>query len=230
MPVNKSNASLIRLLQISDSAFPSGSFAFSNGLETLHKELHILDKLTLIEILNEQLLPRWLEFDRFFIRSAINCGDDITKLVNLDSECHLQNTNAALAESSRRIGRSLLTVHKKMATAGAEKFWNACSTSILNNEAGYQPVVIGLVASGLDLSEQEAEIGALYGAISTFFSSAIRLNLIGAIEAQRLIAKEIPNLDARLQSSLCSYPYSSALLSEIAASRHQYLELSLFSN
>ena len=30
--------SLLRLLQISDSSFPSGAFAFSNGLETLHKE------------------------------------------------------------------------------------------------------------------------------------------------------------------------------------------------
>jgi len=131
------------------------------------------------------------------------------------------------------VGCSPLVVNfTNSSTNSISFFWdfNNGSTSILNNEAGYQPVVIGLVASGLDLSEQEAEIGALYGAISTFFSSAIRLNLIGAIEAQRLIAKEIPNLDASLQSSLCSYPYSSALLSEIAASRHQYLELSLFSN
>ena len=222
--------SLLRLLQLSDSNFPSGSFAFSNGLETMDKELSILSLINLNELLVEQILPKWFDFDRYFILKAFASSGIIDDLLQLDKKCHLQNTNEAMAAASRRVGRSLLTVHKKMNTECAVKFWETCSSLILNDSGGYQPVIIGMVGSELKLSQKEVEAGALFGAVTSFYSAAIRLNLIGSIEAQRLISEVLPELDRMLQRAPPDYPYSNALLSEIAASRHKDLELSLFSN
>ena len=100
--------SLLRLLQISDSSFPSGAFAFSNGLETLHKENENFDAGSLYKLLVQQIVPRWCDFDRYFIVSAYEASSDIAKLFQLDWKCHTQNTNAALADSSRRMGRPFL--------------------------------------------------------------------------------------------------------------------------
>ena len=221
---------LLRLLQISDSSFPSGAFAFSNGLETLHKENEKFDAGSLYKLLVQQIVPRWCDFDRYFIVSAYEANRDTAKLVDLDWKCHTQNTNAALADSSRRMGRSLLTVHRKINTTGVDEFWQKSSKLILNDERGYQPVVLGLVGRGLELSKQEVETSALYGTISSFFSAAIRLNIIGAIEAQRLISCVITELGEVLLKGPPTFPSSNALLSEIAVSRHRDSELSLFSN
>ena len=222
--------SLLRLLQISDSSFPSGAFAFSNGLETLHKENEKFDASSLYKLLVQQIVPRWCDFDRYFIVSAYDANSETTKLLRLDWKCHTQNTNAALADSSRRMGRSLLTVHRKLNTFGVGDFWQQSSKLILNDERGYQPVVLGLVGRGLRLSKQEVEVSALYGIVSSFFSAAIRLNIIGAIEAQRMISCVITELEEVLLKTPPSFPSSNSLLSEIAVSRHRDSELSLFSN
>ena len=224
------HASLLRLLQTFDSAFPSGAFAFSNGLEVLNQEIKLLEKIDLKDILLEQFLPRWFEFDRFFIRKAFEAGGNIADLLELDKKCHIQNSNAALAASSRRIGRSLLSVHIKIGTAGAFDFWDASSKLILNEQRGYQPIVIGLVGWGLQISRKEVEIGAVYGVLSSFFSAAVRLGLMGAIEAQGTISEVIPEIDRMLEDGPPDFAYSNAILSEIAASRHKDLEISLFSN
>ena len=142
------HASLLRLLQTFDSAFPSGAFAFSNGLEVLNQEIKLLEKIDLKDILLEQFLSRWFEFDRYFIRKAFEADGKIADLLELDKKCHIQNSNAALAASSRRIGRSLLSVHIKIGTAGAIDFWDSSSKLILNEQRGYQPIVIGLVGWG----------------------------------------------------------------------------------
>ena len=225
-----SQMSLLRLLQISDSSFPSGAFAFSNGLETLHKETANFDAEVLYKLLKKQIVPRWCDFDRYFIVSAYEAKGDTAQLLDLDWKCHIQNTNAAFADSSRRIGRNLLTVHRKIKTTGLDEYWQKSSKLILNDERGYQPVVLGLVGWGMQLSKQEAEVSALYGTISSFFSAAIRLNIIGAIEAQCLTSSVIAELEGILMPEPPSFPYSNALLSEIAVSRHRDSDLSLFSN
>ena len=180
--------SLLRLLQLSDSNFPSGSFAFSNGLETMDKELSILSLINLNELLIEQILPRWFDFDRYFILKAFASSGIIDDLLQLDKKCHLQNTNEAMAAASRRVGRSLLTVHKKMNTVCAVKYWEACSSLILNDSGGYQPVIIGMVGSELKLSQKEVEAGALFSLDFSLFSHARHMKNNGFSYGKRCIS------------------------------------------
>ena len=90
------SSELIKIFQLSDSAFPSGAFAFSGGLESLTRERETFSIEDLVFVLKEQIIPRWFDFDRVFLRDAHNCMGDIGKLVDVDKSCHLQNTNASL--------------------------------------------------------------------------------------------------------------------------------------
>ena len=225
-----SELSLLMLLQVSDSAVPSGSLAVSNGLETIVKESHFKNSRDLEDLMIDQVAARWFEFDRYFINQAFLCAGSISELKNLDVSCHIQNTNEALALASRRIGRSLITVHKKLQTKNITEFSNAVYQGGNNEETGYEPVVRGLIGWSLNLSLGETEIGALFGTVSAFSSVAVRMNIIGALEAQQIIADALPKLCEMLAADCPKQATSSTLLSEIAASRHKHLDISLFSN
>lgn len=222
--------SLLKLLHVSDSAFPSGSFAFSNGLETIVKELHITNKSELADLLINQVAARWFEFDRYFINQAFLCAGSVSELRRLDASCHVQNTNEAFALASRGIGRSLITVHKKLQTKGIIAFSGAVYGGKNSDDSGYEPVVRGLIGSSLNISQGETETGALFGTVSAFSSAAVRMNIIGALEAQQIIADALPKLCEMLAADCPNQATSSTLLSEIAALRHKHLDISLFSN
>ena len=74
----------LRLLQISDSAFPSGSFAFSGGLETLAGDGLATDARMLGDFIRGQAIGRWGGMDRWFIRAAHDAAPDAKVLAELD--------------------------------------------------------------------------------------------------------------------------------------------------
>ena len=114
--------STLRLLQVADSAFPSGAFAFSNDLETLHAEGSLADADALEVFLRHQVLPRWFQFDRWFLLRARESASGPAALAALDESCHTRTAVRALAEASRRTGRSSLMVHVRMGTPGAADY------------------------------------------------------------------------------------------------------------
>ena len=225
-----SKINLLKTLQISDSAFPSGSFAFSGGLEALTKDRENFVAQDLLFILESQIIPRWFEFDRFFLRNAYNCSGNISKLIDVDRNCHVQNTNEGLAKASRRIGRSLISVHKSMQTQFVQEFSIEAAARSRAGTWGYEPVVRGLVGFGMDIDIDMVEIGALYGALYSVISSGIRLNVVGSIKAQEIMASLIPIIEQKLLGELPTVATTSSLLADIAASRRNMLDVSLFSN
>ncbi|MEL6775263.1 MAG: urease accessory protein UreF, partial [Pseudomonadota bacterium] len=79
-------SSLLRMMQAGDSAFPSGAFAFSNGLETLLVEGVVPGRMDLPTVLMEQIGPRWLSFDRAFLHAAMGAADT----AEIDRDCHVR--------------------------------------------------------------------------------------------------------------------------------------------
>jgi urease accessory protein len=225
-----SKINLLKTLQISDSAFPSGSFAFSGGLEALTKDLENFSSQDLLFILENQIIPRWFEFDRFFLRNAHSCSGNIKELMALDRKCHVQNTNGGLAIASRRVGRSLISVHKSMETPFVSDFSEEIAAKSKPGTWGYEPVVRGLIGFGLDIDIEMVEVGAVYGALYSVLSSGVRLNVVGSIKAQEIMASLIPTIDYKLSEELPKMATTSALLADIAVSRRSMFEVSLFSN
>ena len=220
--------SLLRLLQTTDSAFPSGAFAFSSGLETLKNEGNVRSAVDIHRVLTQQIMPRWFTFDRPFLNEARDASDDTAHLLGIDARCHLQNTSDRLADASRRIGRSLLSVHSRIGTPHVAAYGAAIAKAGHMNSAGYEPVVQGVISAGLGLSTHQAEAGALHATVMAFVSAAVRLGCLGAIEAQSLLAQVAPQMAGGLSSPCPTQAGSFSPLSEIAAVRRTTAHASLF--
>lgn len=220
--------SLLRLLQTTDSAFPSGAFAFSSGLETLKNEGKVRDATDVYRILTQQIIPRWFSFDRPFLVEARDAAEDSARLLEIDLRCHIQNTSDRLADASRRIGRSLLSVHGQIGTPHVAAYEAAIAQAGRMNCAGYEPVVQGLISQGIGLSLEQAETGALNSTVMAFISAAVRLGCLGAIEAQSLLAQVASDMSDGLRIPCPPHAGSFSPLSEIAAVRRTTDHASLF--
>ena len=215
--MNGDSLTLLRVLQISDSSFPSGGFAFSNGLETLANEGALGGAEEVEAFLRDQLLVRWASFDRWFLVQALEAGDDIGALGELDWLCEAQNNVQSLAAASRRMGRAALSSHQRIGTPRAAAYLVA-----LREEAvpGHLPVVQGLLAGGLGLPREAAEISALYQLVAGALSAAIRLGKIGALQAQAVQADLATAMAALPRAPLPDLPHAFTPLADIAAMRH----------
>ncbi len=218
----------LRMLQCADTAFPSGGFAFSSGLESLGDDGHVTRAEDVQRILETQILDRWLEFDRVFHHRACAAADDPARLLDIDHQCHLQSGADRLAEASRRVGRSLLTVHAKMQTPCVVPYRTALFEAGRADSAGYEPVVQGVIGFGLGLNPPETEAGALHSVIMNFLSAAVRLGQLGAIEAQVLLARVLPGLAEALKAPVPERAGAFSPLAEIAALRRSDERASLF--
>lgn len=219
---------LIRLLQVSDTAFPSGAFAFSSGLETLFNEGRVRAPEDIQAVLVGQILPRWASFDRVFLQAAHAAAGDPGKLSEIDARCHLQSSSDRLAQASRRIGRSLLSVHARIGTAGAAAYRSHTDRPDLREASTYEPVMQGLIGAGLGLSVDESELGAVHSTCMAFVSAAVRLGRLGAIEAQSLLADVAPEILATLEQPAPQLAGAFSPFAEIAALRRNTTQAVLF--
>lgn len=218
----------IRLLQCADSAFPSGSFAFSNGLETLVTEGRVRGASGITALLRHQILPRWLTFDRWFLAGAHAAAPDISALIEIDRDCHVQSTTENLAAASRRVGRAQLRVHDRLGTPGAGAFFDAIGRREGKERSGYEPVVQGLIGVGVGLDRTQTEVGAIHTLLSGTVSAAVRLGRLGALDAQSVLAELAEDAAIGLAGPLPDLPESFSPIAEIATQRSPPGNVSLF--
>lgn len=216
---------LLTMLQITDTSFPTGAFAFSNGLETLVGEGEVAGAIGVLSFLREQIVPRWLSFDRWFLRAAYSVASEIDGLVEIDHDCEAHNTVDTLAAASRRIGAASLVSHSRIGTPGASKYLDCIQAG---GAPGHAPVVQGMVARNLDIELPLAEVGAFFAAVSAPLSAAIRLGTIGALDSQRLLTELRADLVLGLNSPVGETPHAFAPLADIAAIRHRTSATRLF--
>lgn len=217
----------LRLLQISDSAFPSGSFAFSGGLETLAADGVVTDVAMLGDLIRGQAIIRWGGVDRWFIRAAHDAGPDARVLADLDWLCEAHVSIEALGEASRRIGLATLTTHARMGTPGAAAYRAGIA---VGETLGHAPVVQGMIGAGLALPIEAVEAGALYGAVNGLLTAAIRLGIVGALEAQTLLAGLGADMAGTLAATPPHLPTAFTPLADIAVSRRPGQAGRLFSS
>lgn len=209
---------LLRLLQVSDSAFPSGAFAFSHGLETLHGEGHLSHERALEAFLVHQVVPRWMEMDRWYLGQAWFAAgaEDAARLRAFNDQCHAQLAVADLVAASQRLGQAALLVHRRLGTP---------RIGLLDPPAGSGPIaphliiVQGVIARGLGLSLSQAETMGLYTLLSGLMGAAIRLGAVGALSAQTLLTGTLATASQSLTQPADDPPHAFSPLADIAAMR-----------
>ena len=100
------------LLQLSDAAFPTGSYAHSYGLEEIVREKAVRDEDSLCEFLREHVLPALTHFDLPLVRDA-RCAaiaGDREDLVAIDRLAGALRIPRELREASLQTGRRRLAI------------------------------------------------------------------------------------------------------------------------
>jgi urease accessory protein len=221
--------SLLGALQYGDSFFPSGSIAFSWGLETLRADGEIASAEQVAQFLEGQLVRRWASFDAPVLVAAMRAGGDFDRLAELDDLVEAMTLATELREGSRRAGASLLKVHAGLGTPGAGEY----RQKIAERKArGHLPVAQGLLWSATGLSEDACRAVSAHTLCTGIVGAALRLGMIGHLDAQKILLRARPavakllGLPARPLELLHAYtPHA-----EIASMRHELQDSRLFAN
>jgi len=174
--------------QLADSAFPTGSFAHSGGLEAAwqHGEVRQSSQLaSFIEASLEQLGHASLPF-------VTAAHDDPDQAGELDRLCDCFLTNHVANRASRLQGRSFLASTGKI-----------FSTSEVGRVAGSFPVghfppVFGAVTRMLGVSRSGMARLLFYQHLRGLVAGAVRLGIVGPMEAQALQHRLAPRAEVVL--------------------------------
>ncbi len=219
-------------LQQADSAFPSGSFAFSNGIEGLAALMGGLGREDLAGAIESILTHRWAQSDRVALVLAHRADGDLERLGRIDAALEAACLAEPMRTGSRRNGGALLAAHARIATPGAGTLRAAVGDGRL---LGHLPVMQGALWRALGLDETTAVEIAGYQVAAALITAAIRLGQVGAIEAQRILTALMPVLAGIAAHPLHEEADDIVLtaftpLIEIAVMRHARADLRLFAN
>ncbi|HKU98409.1 MAG TPA: urease accessory UreF family protein [Vineibacter sp.] len=219
---------LLTALQFGDGQFPGGGFAFSWGLESLVADGK-LSRADFPAFVQGQLHYRWASFDRILLAHAHAAASDLPRLCDLDDLADALMTVDSARVGSRRSGAALLGTHVRLDTPGAAAF-KACVQT--GQAYAHLPIVHGVVLAGTGLGEAAALAVSAYTMAQALCTAAIRLGLIGHLDAQRTLLRMRPSmarLAAQGRSGLDTIS-TFVPVSDIAMLRHADQAQRLFSN
>jgi urease accessory protein len=186
---------LLRLLQLVDSGFPTGGYAYSHGLEGLFTagllagEPDVLDfaRAHIEETLAQQDLPA------VHLAHSVARQDDLPALVALDRLLTALRPVSAFRLASTRIGRQTLESAVSLYPAPfAHRYREAVQSGA---SPGHHPVAFGVVAAAAAIPVDQAVAGFAASSLNSYVAAAVRLGVIGQASAQRIIALLHPDLD-----------------------------------
>ncbi|RYB05191.1 urease accessory protein UreF [Lichenibacterium ramalinae] len=171
----------LALLQYGDSAYPAGGFAFSWGVEGLAADGLLASRQDLDDIAWEHLTLRWNSMDRPLLGRAFRAAD-VSGVTAVDRYAETATPSAAMREGSRRAGRALLGVSVRLGGPLSTLYRASVSQApLLGHLVAVQAVVYR--DAGLDLASAELVSG--WTLVNGLVSAAVRLGVIGHVEAQR---------------------------------------------
>lgn len=167
---------LLRGLQLADSGFPSGAFAYSWGLERAAEQGHVT-RATFGTWLSVELLDRWVEFDRVVLADAYRADDPLV----VDAETDLLFMAEPLRVQSAQAGQAFLSALARLGDPVAQRFLPA---ALDGHTAGHLAVAQGAVFKSMGLALDMALATAAHSTAQGLVTAAVRLGLVGALEAQ----------------------------------------------
>jgi urease accessory protein len=222
-------SSILHAIWQADGTFPSGSFAFSYGVEGVVALRSKLDRTALAELTAAVIRQRWLTCDRVALVRAFRAAGDLHAIAAIDREVEASMFGSTMRDGSRRNGGSFLTSHARLGEASALQLREAVRSGVC---LGHIAVMQGTVWQAMGFDEKHAQLASAYSVASGVTAAALRLGAIGALEGQKVVRGCLPLIDALIAQP---FPDNAELSSfvpflEIAAARHARADLRLFVN
>jgi urease accessory protein len=215
--------SMLWLLQANDTAYPSGSYAHSFGMEELVECGVISTAADLEAFLENQILPALLTFEiPFFARAhAASNEPDAAALFAMDEELDAWRIPHELRDASRRIGSQRL-----------ELLCQLDPSPFISAHRGVCPRSHHLVVTALELAALPVEQAArafAFQSIAGLVAASMKLMRIGQTSCQLITRRTLDRLGEKIDVALSKPPdgWFNPLL-EIASLRHARANQRLF--
>jgi len=244
-------AALLALMQVSDSAFPSGAFVHSYGLEQLVREQRITDALALERFVTSVLEESLATADApvaYAAASARNLND----LIEIDRALFAMKAASELREACVATGRRFLDeasflhdqeAHPHVAVEDAYPLpENRQTTGYLASvrtgaTPGCYPVAFGVVCRDLGVAPTDVPGVFLLGALTAILQSAMRLMRVSHRDVQAALHALRPQIASIADGIIslktgASRPTLHAFnpMQDIASMRHECAEARLFAS
>jgi urease accessory protein len=174
------------LWQLADSAFPSGGFAHSGGLEAVHQLGRVSDADSLEPFLENGLR----QLQKGVACFAHQAWTNPHQFAMIDQDCDLFLNNHVANRGSCTQGRALLASASKAFASSAMDGSIAQCSLIARQERlpTHLAPTFGLISRGIGISATQMDNLFLFIHLRGYISAAIRLGIVGPMQAQRIQA------------------------------------------
>ena len=166
--------------QLSDSAFPSGGFAHSNGLEATLNWGEIRNRLDFIDFTKVALS----QTGRNCLPLVLAAHQETLAFEEIDELADAMLTNHVANRASRRLGRSLVvSTNRAFRNDHLQILYQTLTT---NSSPSHLAPSFGAVCVSLGVDKHKTARLFLFTTLRDLISSAVRLNIVGPIEGQSI--------------------------------------------
>jgi urease accessory protein len=220
---------MLALLQYGDSFFPTGAASLSWGTETLSQSGRIADAGSMEVFVRGQIRGRWASFDRPALTAAHRAGADLDRVGHVDELVEGQSLALGMRQGSKRAGAAMLGVHQRLGTVGAAAY---VARIRIGKAHGHAAVMQGLLWRAVGMTEEEALLLSAHTSCVGLLGAAIRLGIIGHIDAQRSLTRLHREIVTVLATACPDLDSMGAFVpeAEIAVMRHEVSAPRLFAN
>jgi len=178
---------LAHLLQLTDSFFPVGTFAYSDGLESAAAGGKVHDGPTLGIWIDHYFQHVFVPCDGLaFLQSAAAFeARDIERIRIIDEELTAIRPASAVRDSSKVIGKRMLATYSGIASLEMPALTH-CNA----------PVAYAIAMSHRGIDVRSGLLAFGYGRLSGMVSASLRLISIGQQEAHRILSEALACLPA----------------------------------
>lgn len=185
---------LLRLLQLTDSGFPTGGYAFSHGLEGLHA-LGIVHDATTVK-----------SFARTHIEETL-AGIELPAVAHAWREARVENLDGLVALDALLDALKPVPAHRLASTRIGRRFLESAaplmSSDIIlayhdlvanGTTSGHHPTTFGIVTASAGIPALDAVAAFGFASLNGYVAAAVRLGVIGQTAAQAIIRDLHPAL------------------------------------
>ncbi|MGI9565990.1 MAG: urease accessory protein UreF [Nitrosopumilus sp.] len=175
-------------IQLSDSFFPTGIFATSNGLEYLFTHKKICGMSDILEMVRTNIIQQIGSSDCVAIASVYDFAEknNFEKLIEIDNMVFSTKLIKEIRDSSVRSGIQLIKCVSEFVTN--DEILNQYQKQVLGKNChGVFPVGFAICCNALKIKKEKCMIMLMYGFTVSVVGAALRLGMIQHFEGQKII-------------------------------------------